>query len=538
MSVFKIRGEKLKMSKQYRKNVLIAYHGFQIDSFVHKRSFLVLNITDYKRLKDYKVTQFVGGTWLLLDKQFKIFIETLFCFKKAEQKYFIDNTGKIERFSFWRFLFMDIPLFILELLFGLVIILITWLALFVFFLLPKKKRANQNSKLKKIIYLRTDNFRGLQQGGSFTHFRGTVKGFSKLGYKIHYIGSGDIQVQGLKFPKMIIPYPLKFNLFDIPEIYYNWRFIPKAYKIIKKSNPLFIYQRNCIFNACGAVLSQLTGIPLVLEYNGSEPWARQKWGRLLIFKRLCSFFENISLKRADLISVVSEPIKEELLKRNIPEKKILVNYNGVDPKEFSSQTDGSVVKKKLNLDNEIVIGVASTFRVWHGMPILSQAVKQIIDKIQDTEYKIRFLFIGDGVERSQCERIIQKSGMEKYVTFTGTILYTEISQYLSACDILVSPQVPNPDSTPFFGSPTKLFEYMAAGKGIVASDLGQIGEVLEHQKTAWLVKPGDVSSLANGIIELIDNKQLRETLGKSAREEVVKNYTWKQNVARIINNLN
>jgi len=522
------------MDKEYHKNILIACPGFQRNSFVDKGNFLVLNINDYKKLKDYKITQLVGGTWSLLDRQFKIFVGTLFCFTRAKQKYFIDNTGKTERFSFWRFLLIDIPLFVLELLFGLVIILITWLALFIFYLLPKKKRVNQNSKLKKIIYLRTDNFRGLQQGGSFTHFRGIVKGFSKLGYGIHYIGSGDIQVQGLKFPKMIIPYPLKFNLPEIPDVYYNWRFIPKAYKIIKKNSPLFIYQRHSIFNVCGAVLSQLTGIHLTLEYNGSEPWVRQKWGGLLIFKRLCYFFENLSLKRADLISVVSESIKEELLKRNIPEEKILMNYNGVDPEEFDPGIDGSVIKKKLNLDNEIVIGAVSTFGVWHGTHILAQSVKQIIDEIQNTKYKIHFLFIGDGVERSQCERIIQESRMEKYVTFTGTVPYTKISQYLAACDILVSPHVPNSDSTSFFGSPTKLFEYMAVGKGIVASDLDQIGKVLEHKRTAWLVKPGDINDLVSGIIELIENKQLREELGRNAHQEVVRKYTWEQNVKRIL----
>ena len=99
---------------------------------------------------------------------------------------------------------------------------------------------------------------------------------------------------------------------------------------------------------------------------------------------------------------------------------------------------------------------------------------------------------------------------------------------------LVSPHVPNPDGTPFFGSPTKLFEYMAMGKGIVASNLAQIGEVLEHKKTAWLVKPGDVKDLADGILRLAQDKKLREELGKNARQKAIKNYTWEENVKRLI----
>jgi glycosyltransferase involved in cell wall biosynthesis len=169
------------------------------------------------------------------------------------------------------------------------------------------------------------------------------------------------------------------------------------------------------------------------------------------------------------------------------------------------------------------------------MPILSQAVEPIINKIQDTRYKIHFLFIGDGVERPECERIIKETGMENYVTFIGIVSYKEIPKYLVACDILVSPHVPNVDGTSFFGSPTKLFEYMAMGKGIVASDLDQIGEILEHQKTAWLVKPGDVKDLADGVIKLIEDKDLREKLGRNTREKVITNYTWTRNVKKIIN---
>ena len=94
--------------------------------------------------------------------------------------------------------------------------------------------------------------------------------------------------------------------------------------------------------------------------------------------------------------------------------------------------------------------------------------------------------------------------------------------------------MPNPDGTPLFGSPTKLFEYMAMGKGIVASDLDQIGEVLEHDRTAWMVEPGNADSLAAGLKVLIDDVQLRERLGRAARDEAVANHTWEQHTRRIV----
>jgi len=100
--------------------------------------------------------------------------------------------------------------------------------------------------------------------------------------------------------------------------------------------------------------------------------------------------------------------------------------------------------------------------------------------------------------------------------------------------LLASPHVPNADGSRFFGSPTKLFEYMAMGKGIVASDLDQIGDVLTHGQSAWMVKPGDINSLTNGLKMLIEDAELRDRLGREARREVVANFTWRDHTRRII----
>jgi glycosyltransferase involved in cell wall biosynthesis len=515
--------------KEFNKSIFFKNHLSEDWEILELREF----VSQFNIIRHQRYHNLIYGYKYLEDKLLQFPIQLLSFFIKADKKFFLDDQGKIKKISFLNFLFIETPLFLGELIFDLLLIFFTWLGLIIFYFLPKKKE-KFDKDFKNIIYLRTDNFRGLQQGGSFTHFRGVVKGFDKLGYKINYIGSGKIELPNLNFPQNIIDYPKKFNFPEIPEIYYNWRFIPKSFKIIKKEKPLFIYQRHSIFNVCGVMLSQLTEIPLILEYNGSESWVRQKWGGLLIFKNLCYFFENICLKKSDLICVVSQPIKDQLLKQGISGDKILVNYNGVDVDEFNPNTESSEIRKKYNLGEKIIVGSVSTFGVWHGMPILSQAVKSIIKKTEETEYKVHFLFIGEGVQKPECERIIQESGMKNYVTFCGTIPFTEIKKYLATCDILVASHIPNSDGTPFFGSPTKLFEYMAMSKGIVASDLDQIGEVLEHQKTAWLVKPGDINDLVYGIIKLIENKKLREELGKKVREEVSKKYTWEESVKKVI----
>jgi glycosyltransferase involved in cell wall biosynthesis len=105
---------------------------------------------------------------------------------------------------------------------------------------------------------------------------------------------------------------------------------------------------------------------------------------------------------------------------------------------------------------------------------------------------------------------------------------------LAACDILVSPQVRNKDGTPFFGSPTKLFEYMAMGKAIAASNLDQMGEILQHEKTALLYEPGDTEALQRVLVRLMTDKDLCRTLGENAHQEVLQKYTWRLHTQKII----
>jgi glycosyltransferase involved in cell wall biosynthesis len=117
----------------------------------------------------------------------------------------------------------------------------------------------------------------------------------------------------------------------------------------------------------------------------------------------------------------------------------------------------------------------------------------------------------------------------------GPVPHDQVPRLLDACDVLVSPHVPLDAGAEFFGSPTKLFEYMAMGKGIVASRLGQIGEVLEDEHTALLVQPGDVQELTEAILRLTTSPELRERLGAAARRAAVERHTWHHNAQRVLN---
>jgi glycosyltransferase involved in cell wall biosynthesis len=135
---------------------------------------------------------------------------------------------------------------------------------------------------------------------------------------------------------------------------------------------------------------------------------------------------------------------------------------------------------------------------------------------------------------SEVEKQLEAEVAAGRVIFTGAVGHERVPRLLDACDILVAPHVPLADGSEFFGSPTKIFEYMAMGKGIVASRLGQIGEVLVDGETALLVEPADVEELRAAILRLVEAEDLRRSLGARAREVAKREHTWTHNAQRVL----
>jgi glycosyltransferase involved in cell wall biosynthesis len=147
---------------------------------------------------------------------------------------------------------------------------------------------------------------------------------------------------------------------------------------------------------------------------------------------------------------------------------------------------------------------------------------------------VRWIIVGSGALFDEVRAEIDRRGLGDIVELTGTVPRARAVELLGACDVCVSPHVPNPDGSRFFGSPTKLFEYMGLGRAIVASDLEQIGEVIDHERTGLLCPPGDAQSAADAVLRLLDDPDLRRRLGEAALAEARTTYTWDAHARRIL----
>lgn len=347
------------------------------------------------------------------------------------------------------------------------------------------------------------------------------------------------QLPGVEIPVQLVSPVLK-KIPVLNELLFNFKMI----RNLKKSSGYdFIYQRYSGESFCGAFVAKKKNKPFVLEFNSSEVWKLQNWSKvsnpiknfvkqylqLPVVKRI----EKYNLETADLIVVVSETLKENLIKEGVPETKILVNPNGVEVDKFNAEHVFNQ-RKKLNLDPYFVFGFIGTFGKWHGVLELANSINRFFENHPELKVKIRFLIIGDGKLFPEFETIITKGGYSEQVICTGQVEQSQGPSLLLSCDSFLSPHIKNPDGTKFFGSPTKLFEYMACGKPIIASDLDQIGDILEHNKTAWLVEPGNIEELAEAMFSLYKDSDLQTKMGNNARAEVEKNYSWDAHVSRIL----
>lgn len=417
-----------------------------------------------------------------------------------------------------------------------------------------------------ILYLRTDIcISEIYSGGSLGHSLGIINNLNKHCKVVVYssaikkiLKQQNVHLKELNVWPVFILLRWKFNYmrWRLESFFSTFFFFLQIIPSCKKYNFKFIYQRYSILNFTGVLLSWHYSIPLILEYNGSDvywftplksdPWYKRWFG----FTWLSYWVEDLNLKYASQIVAVSQALKDDLVDRGVDSQKILVNPNGVEEQTFCGVRlvkERMAIREKYNLENSFVFGFIGTFGHWHGIPMLEKIIPIICKK----HPKVKFLLIGDGALRSRIEDSVSRYIENSQVILTGKIDQHVAPEYLAACDAYLCPTAPNADGTRFFGSPTKLFEYMSMAKPVIASDLEQLSEVLApaitisknisitslavKDKVGILVPPLDVQGFVKACeLCLHMSEQEKKELGENARKKILQQYTWEKHVERIL----
>lgn len=306
--------------------------------------------------------------------------------------------------------------------------------------------------------------------------------------------------------------------YEFLELGYNLVGIPRLYRAVKTHRPDFIYERYSLYNLAGVVVSRLTATPLALEVN--SPLAREKAENGgLAFRGLAQALETFAVRRATRTIAVSEVLRRMLADEGADATRIVVMHNGVNPDEFPATPPAAPEAAR-----PVRVGFVGWFRPWHGLTEMLAA----LDRHGLFREGLEVVLVGDGPARPDLEKMIRERSLEGRVTITGPVSRPALFGHLAAMDIAVQPAATS------YASPMKLFEYLAAGKAVLAPDQDNIREVVRHGVEALLFTPDDWDDFAGQVRVLVRDPALRQRLGETGRRSIVANdRTWAGNAARV-----
>jgi glycosyltransferase involved in cell wall biosynthesis len=196
---------------------------------------------------------------------------------------------------------------------------------------------------------------------------------------------------------------------------------------------------------------------------------------------------------------------------------------------FSPDIDGAPVRTDLHSTDRFLIGFVGSFRPWHGIAGLID----LADRLSRTMPDVLFVLVGDGIDRAEYERDVERRQLAEHVRFVGHVAHDEVPGYLAAMDVVIYPLPTASFTQGFYGSALKIFEYMAMGKVVITSPLGQMKELIDDGLSGFLIPAEDLDQIVDCITKVRADAALRERMEKQARNTVLTRYTWRVNAIKV-----
>ncbi|RKK02409.1 glycosyltransferase [Pseudoroseomonas wenyumeiae] len=369
----------------------------------------------------------------------------------------------------------------------------------------------------KILY----SHRIASRDGQGVHLDAMVAAMRAAGHEVRVVGpasydntdlGGDSRMVGLLREK------LPAWVGEAAEMAYIGPATLRLARAAAEFQPDVIYERANLFHLAGTVVAAQRRIPLLLEVNAPLAEERGRFGNLAL-RRTAAALERLAWRRASRVLPVTEVLADKIRAAGVPDERITVVPNGIHPEEFPA-----MAARPADAEGPLVLGFVGFVRDWHGLDHVVRAMAAYRG-----QHPLALKVVGDGPARPGLEKLAAELGIAERVTFTGLAARDAVPGLISGFDIALQP------ASVAYASPLKVFEYMAAGRAIVAPDQPNLREVLRHEETALLFDPGSPEAMWQAVLRLDEDATLRQRLGEAARAEITRrDLTWAGNARKVL----
>jgi 1,2-diacylglycerol 3-alpha-glucosyltransferase len=327
--------------------------------------------------------------------------------------------------------------------------------------------------------------------------------------RVRQIGFNRVIKVGPSYQRLIFDFLLIFKLMDV----------------VRQHRVDVIHAHNYEAALVAGIVGRLSGLPVI--YNAINTMIGELPSFGFIRPRalaigLAKLLDYVTPRVADAVIADTAELHRFLLDVGVAPQRVTTINSGVWPEMFAFG-DARKIRARFAVTNESLIIYTGTFDEFQGLEYLLAA----FSIVHQHDSLAKLLLVGSTINpthRSKYARMAEKLGVASRVTITSCAL-EDLPDFLAAADIAV---VPRPESA---GIPTKLLNYMAAGKAIVSFE--KSATILENGKTGRLVAPATAERLAEGILGLLSDRNLALELGRNARSFVFGRFDWRSIVEQI-----
>lgn len=311
-------------------------------------------------------------------------------------------------------------------------------------------------------------------------------------------------------------------LFELLEIGYNLVTLVRMRRAFAAFRPQLVYERYSLFLCATVWLARRRGIPVVLEINDSALVERV---RPLWLKSLARRLESWCLRNATGLVFISSYFKQQAEAAYGQIAPSVISPNAADLTRFDpARFDREQLRAERGVAGKVVCGYVGAFVHWHGVNGFVEAIAARLAEAPE----LVLLLVGDGRSLPEVRELVQAHGLAGRVLLPGRVPHAEIPSWIACMDYAVLP-----DSN-HYGSPVKLFEFMAMGVAMVAPDYAPVAEVVDDGRSGWLFPQRDMTRCVQQVLALAALPEARQRVGAAARDYIVRERQWRNNAEQLL----